>query len=238
MSNRLKAELDQDKQSMKELEHIISKVDALSEELKTKRKQIAELENNRAQLVAIKSQFVNTNRDKENLIKENERLKNEIDEIKKELYEIKAKRQNEIEKYKRSFDDMDKLVEKERETHKHEEDNLKNNIKKLNEEIERLKDIIKNLQQEKINTEHYQLELNEIRNKARLQVAEALDKVRQKEIKQENDSKEMKAEISVIQNKAKELEITNEKLNAEVLKLAQYQSLFGIEKDKVILYLY
>ena len=53
LSNRLRVELDQDKQSIKELEQIVSKVDTLSEELKMKRKQIVNLENDKVQLLTI-----------------------------------------------------------------------------------------------------------------------------------------------------------------------------------------
>ena len=233
ISHRLKAELDQDKQSVQELEHIIAKVDALSEELKVKRRQIMDLENDKAQLLGVKDQLLATNRERDFLARDNEKLKGEIKMIKEELGEIKRKKQSETDKYKKSFDEMDALIEKEREAHRMEEENLKQLNQQLQNQLKHMSSVLEDFQREKLESERFCAELQESEKESKLQLAEAADRAKQKDHEYEADCKDIKSEALLLQNKCLELESTNEKLRGEIFKLAQYQSLFNIEKDKV-----
>ena len=182
-----------------------------------------------------REQYEVLSKENKELVKENKSLRNKIEEMRQELEDIKMKRRAEIEKYKSSFDEMDVLVEKEKQAHKYKESKLKEENNKLLEQIERLKVNIKELQKEKTNQELYRSEIQNLQSKVRLQVAEAETRIKQAEIDYEERNKEVKIEISVLQNKVRDLELINDKLKTEAIKLNQYQSLFNIEKDKVIL---
>lgn len=233
IGSRLRSELDQDKQSVRELEQIIGKVDSLSEELRLKRKQIADLETERNALLQSRDKMLEIARERDMILAENRRLETQMGQLRAELSELKQRRQIENEKCKRSFDEMDALVEKEREAHRVQEEALRQANAELVQKVQSLTaalDQAKLEGQKQVETFAEQMDVHQ---GSRKQLLEAAERAKQRESECEEKCREAQNETAVFRSNCTDLQTQVDKLRAEVFKLAQYQSLFGIEKDKV-----
>jgi len=231
ITNHLKTELSRDKEAANELNLIIAKLDSLSEELKARHKQISRLESDKTQLLAIKDQFADVNKEREKLVRDNNKLTKELRSLEREIEKMKSMRQIEAEKYKSSFDKMDELIEKEREAHRLEEQKLREANIELQIHLQHSNSLLEKMQNESYSKEKCSKELKKEQEK-KIIVTET--RIKQLEQTYETKIKDLTEEISLLKTKCIGLEESNTKLNQEISKLMQYKSLFNIEKDNVL----
>ena len=210
-------------------------MDTLSEELRVKRKQITDLETERGQFLQYREQLLGAIHEKDALASENKKIREDLMQTQEELADIKKKRQIETDKFKKSFDEMDSLIEKEREAHKLEEDKLKQINKQLENKIVLLTSSLDEFNNERSQFEKLSMQQLESHKESKRQLMEGVERAKQREMEYEAKCREAKNEASILQTRCIDLESANEKFKAEVFKLSQYQSLFNIEKEKVLL---
>ncbi len=229
LSSRLRSELDSDSLSIQAIRKATEKVDALSAELKNKRRELGQIQAEKAQLLEYRDQFFKATDERDQAVSECEKLRSELQQTGELLADLKLKREAEMAKYKSSFDDMDALLVKERETHKSAEDALIKQLRQQEEKIRSLDGEMGVLQREK---QGLQDQLESIRA-ARGQVEEAETRWKERIEEAEKRAQDGRDEALRAQSKCQELAQNNDKLRAEVAKLNQYQSLFNIERSKV-----
>eukprot|EP00826_Nyctotherus_ovalis_P007431 TRINITY_DN11859_c0_g1_i4.p1 TRINITY_DN11859_c0_g1~~TRINITY_DN11859_c0_g1_i4.p1 ORF type:complete len:229 (+),score=59.33 TRINITY_DN11859_c0_g1_i4:179-865(+) len=201
----------------------------MNEELRNQREAIADLEEEKNQLLAYKEQTEELRNDYFGLRSENSELSKELDRAHEEIESMKCTRKAEMEKLKNSFDEMDELLEKEKEAHKAEEQKLLAVIsglevkcKSASEEIvkrnSKLEEYLDKLGKCKENEKGFQ---------------EAIKNNKRREIELKNQLSKVKGSISELQAKNKELVNMIEKISADndALKLQT-----ETEKKKVTLH--
>eukprot|EP00826_Nyctotherus_ovalis_P026312 TRINITY_DN20578_c0_g1_i2.p1 TRINITY_DN20578_c0_g1~~TRINITY_DN20578_c0_g1_i2.p1 ORF type:complete len:101 (-),score=21.31 TRINITY_DN20578_c0_g1_i2:85-387(-) len=98
---------------------------------------------------------------------------------------------------------------------------------------------IRDRYQRRVHGEKYSKELREEQYKSEKRVSEANERIKQLETDYETKTKDLKGEIAILKSKCITMEEHTARLNQEISKLAQYKSLFSVEKDNVIsLYAY
>ena len=223
ISTKLKSELDQDKQSLKALGHVLTKVDSLSNELKLKRKQIEDLEKEKIKLIIKHKEQLSINeKELEEAKSENIKLKEDLEQIKKDIKFVKDNNKIELEKYKKLYEDSIEL-------NNNQKKKLESDKESLIKDNQLLQDKIKTM-----TTNIEKLNKNKLVNCLKFQKAYIDVKIQTMNAEEDLDlEKKIKREISLLNNKCNDLQTTNEKLRKEIFKLHHYQSLFEVEREKV-----
>ena len=186
-------ELDYERQHVKDLGNMMTKIDNLGEELRAKKKLIAELETEREQLLPYKEQYLimKTNYEKEKM--EIKRLNLECEKIKHELNEVTKKKYSELEKMKRNVGDLEQRVMTEKTARKTDEERMYEIIENL---TNKNKMLINSLNEEKLEREKLVKKVNDQTNQYKLN--------RQKFEETIDDAKKREIELNSIIDKARE----------------------------------
>jgi len=226
--NKLNAISDNDRESVVDLGRLIAKVDAMSEEMKRQREVIADLEEEKNQLLKYKKQVEGLRNECFTLRNENSELRNTLNKANKKINDIEYTRKIEIEKLKNSFDEMDELLEKEKEAHKIKEQKLMTIINSLEAKYKSTtEEIIKRNQKQ----DEYMSKLSMHKeNEKKLQDSVKNSKKREMELKNQLNkiTKELQAKNKELLNMVEKIGSDNDGLKLQI----------EAEKKKVHFYTY
>lgn len=232
VGSKLKLELDYEKKSVKELEHLISKMDSLSEELRIKKKIIAELESDKARLMAYKDQYMQIKTENENFKDEKKGLIDELASIKEELLELKNRNQQDSENGKQTIEELSNILNKERETHKIEEGKLHGTIKTFESKIKALSNALNEAKKEKDRNQAFYQEQLEVQKESKKSMSTEIEKAKQKEIEYEKNNNSNMDKIEGLRAEKKNLEKKIEMLFGELQTQKENSDTINEEREK------
>lgn len=232
VGGKLRLELDQEKLYVKELEQIMNKVDCLSEELRGKRRVIAELEGQNARLANYKEQYGEIRMECDKLRAANKELAANLDRAKEELADMKTKRQLETAKYKKSFGELETLLARQKETQTVDEAKLLEESKALETKLKSVLDTLGELKLDKERNERYYQEQIDMLKESKKKLYASLEDAKQRETQLEVAHKEAKRIAAEAQDHNKTLELKINKLATEALARSDVQRALNDEKAK------
>lgn len=222
-------ELDKEKQHVKDLSELISKIDNLAEELRAKKKIIAELEGEKSHLLNFKEQYMVMKTDSEKSRADFRKSEQENEKLKQELSQISQKRQNELEKLKKHIEDMENRFNNEKEAHKNEENRLRETILNIEQKNKSLVDALNEAHMEKERFESINSEQIIGYQNTKKKLFETIENSKKKEELQNQEISSLRKTIEDIELLKKDLE---KKLEAYMKEANYFKESFDNEKIK------
>ncbi len=215
---------------MRELEGLLRKNDALSEELRGKKKALAELDGDRARLLEYKENYGRAKVDCDKFKAECSRLEGELEKAKRGASETGKKRLTELDRAKKSCEELESKLRQERESRVQTEEGLNQTVASLERKLRAATDALSESASERENVEKMYAERAAAHQAGKKKLHEALETLKQKEAESARTVEEGR-------NAARELAARNadlqRKCEAYVKESAYFKDCFQSEKAKV-----